>query len=168
MRKTLFALAALLGAGFAVSTSSISAAESVGYKDTPMLPGQPWHVHDPDRPLPRVVTPGATFSHNAPSPSDAVVLFDGKDLSKWKSDKGDAGWKVENGYMEVVKEAGNITTKDEFGDFQLHLEFATPGKVVGHSQGRGNSGVLIFGAFEVQVLDSYENRTYADGQAGAL
>jgi len=168
MRKTSFALAALLGAGFTANISSISAAEAVGYTDTPIIPGTKWHVHDPDRPLPRVVTPGATFSHNAPPPSDAVVLFDGKDLSKWKGDNGDAKWKVENGYMEIVKGTGSIRTRDEFGDFQLHLEFATPEKVVGNSQGRGNSGVLIFGVFEVQVLDSFENRTYADGQAGAM
>jgi hypothetical protein len=168
MRKTSFALAALLGAGFAASLSTVSAAEGVGYKDTPMLPGQPWHVHDPDRPVPHLVTPGETFSHGAPPPSDAVVLFDGKDLSKWKSDKGPAGWKVENGYMEVVKEAGSIFTKDEFGDFQLHLEFATPAKVEGNSQGRGNSGVYIYGRYEVQVLDSYNNPTYPDGEVGAI
>src|SRR6266542_3073031 len=141
MRKTSFALAALLGAGFAVT--HVSAAEGVGYKDTPMLPGQPWHVHDSDRPVPRDVTPGATFSHAAPPPSDAVVLFDGTDLSKWKSDKGSAGWKVENGYMEVVKEAGSIFTKDEFGDFQLHLEFATLAKVEGSSQTHKNNEIYI-------------------------
>lgn len=137
-------------------------------KQTPMLPGQPWRVHDATRPLPRVVTPGATFSHGAPPPSDAIVLFDGTDLSKWRGNNGPAAWNVENGYMEVVKKAGNITTKDEFGDFQLHLEFATPARVEGESQGRGNSGVFIFGKYEVQILDSYDNRTYADGQCGAL
>lgn len=168
MRNTSFTLAALFSAVFAANILPASAAEPIGYTDTPMLPDQPWHVHDPNRPIPRVVTPGATFSHNAPPPSDAVVLFDGTDLSKWKSDKGAAGWKVENGYMEAAKGAGNIRTKEDFGDFQLHLEFATPEKVVGNSQGRGNSGVLIFGDFEVQVLDSYNNRTYADGQAGAM
>src|SRR6185436_5091203 len=94
MRRNSLALVALFSAVFAANDLPASAAESVGYKDTPMLPGQPWHVHDPDRPLPRVVTPGATFSHNAPPPSDAVVLFDGTDLSKWKSDKGEAGWKI--------------------------------------------------------------------------
>lgn len=140
----------------------------VGYKDTPMLPDQPWHVHDPDRPVPRVVTPGETFSQNAPPPSDAEVLFDGKNFNKWKSDKGPVNWKLENGYMEAVKDTGNIRTKEEFGDFQLHLEFATPAKVEGNSQGRGNSGVLIFGVYEVQVLDSYNNLTYPDGQAGAM
>jgi len=168
MQKCSLLLAALVNAGFIISHSSLIAAEPLGYKDTPMLPGQPWHVHDPDRPRPRVVTPGATFSHGAPPPSDAVVLFDGTDLSKWKCDKGEAGWKVENGYVEAVKGSGNIRTKEDFGDFQLHLEFATPEKVVGNSQGRGNSGVLIFGNFEVQVLDSYDNLTYPDGQCGAM
>jgi len=168
MRMTRFVLAALLGALFTGLSFSCPAGEKPGYKDTPMLPGQPWHVHDSDRPAPRAVTPAETFSHGAPPPSDAVVLFDGSDLSKWKSDKGPAGWKVENGYMQVVKGSGSIVTKDEFGDFQLHLEFATPEKVVGNSQDRGNSGVYIFGRYEVQILDSYENPTYTDGQVGAL
>ncbi|MGC3958027.1 MAG: DUF1080 domain-containing protein [Verrucomicrobiota bacterium] len=97
------------------------------------------------------------------------MLFDGKDLSKWKNDKGgEAAWKVESGYMEVAAKAGNITTKDEFGDFQLHIEFATPAKVRGNSQGRGNSGIFLQGIYEMQVLDCYENPTYADGQAGAM
>jgi hypothetical protein len=97
------------------------------------------------------------------------VLFDGKDLSKWKNNKGgEATWKVENGYMQVAPKAGDISTKEEFGDFQLHLEFATPEKVEGHSQGRGNSGIFLHGIYEMQVLDCYENPTYADGQAGAL
>lgn len=170
MQKRLALLAALLGAGWISATAAPTnaAAKKDEHKDTPMLPGQPWHVHDMKRPVPRVVTPGATFSHGAPAPSDAVVLFDGTDLSKWKGDKGPATWKVENGYMEVAKKSGSIATKDEFGDFQLHLEFATPEKVEGNSQGRGNSGVFIFGKYEVQVLDSYDNRTYADGQCGAL
>lgn len=141
----------------------------VGYTDTPYLPGGKWHVHDPNRPQPRVVTPGAHFSDMAPPPSDAIVLFDGKDLSKWVNDKGQpAGWKVENGYMEIVGGKGSIRTKDEFGDFQLHLEFATPAQVKGDSQERGNSGVIIYGRYEIQVLDSYQNRTYADGMVGAM
>ncbi|MGC8742526.1 MAG: 3-keto-disaccharide hydrolase [Verrucomicrobiia bacterium] len=140
----------------------------VGYTDTPMLPGQKWRVHDPDRPQPRVVTPGERFSEMAAPPSDAVVLFDGKDLSKWIDGKGQpAAWKVENGYMEINGK-GSIRTKDEFGDFQLHLEFATPSVVKGNSQERGNSGILIYGRYEVQVLDSYQNRTYADGSLGSL
>ncbi len=168
MQKSFLLLAALVGAGFSVSSSNSFAAAVLGYTDTPLVPGLKWHVHDPDRPRPKVVTPGETFSHGAPAPSDAVVLFDGKDLSKWKSDKGAAGWKVENGYMEAVKGSGNIRTKEEFGDFQLHIEFATPEKVVGNSQGRGNSGVFMHGIYELQVLDTYDNLTYPDGQCGAL
>jgi hypothetical protein len=140
----------------------------LGYTNTPVLAGQPWRVHDPDRPHPRTVTPGESFSHQAPPPSDAEVLFDGKNLDQWKGNKGDATWKVENGYMEVASKAGSIRTRDEFSDFQLHLEFATPAVIDGSSQGRGNSGVLIFGTFEVQVLDSSDNPTYADGQCGAM
>jgi hypothetical protein len=170
MQKTFLVCAALAGVGILIFSSVSCAADSpVGYTDTPMIPGQPWRVHDPDRPHPKVVTPAETFSHNAAAPSDAKVLFDGKDLSQWQSDKGaEAAWKVENGYMEVVAKKGNIRTKDEFGDFQLHLEFATPVEIKGNSQGRGNSGVFIQGMYEVQVLDSYNNPTYADGQAGAM
>ena len=113
------------------------------------------------------MTPGSTSSPSAPS--DAKTLFDGKDLSKWEGSRGgDAKWKVENGYMEAVKGTGAIRTKEKFPDFQQHLEFATPAQVQGNSQGRGNSGVLINGMYEVQVLDSYNNPTYPDGQAGAI
>lgn len=168
MRKTAITLVALVSAISATSIFTSCAQEKPGYKDTPILPGQKWHVHDSDRPVPPAVTPGETFSHLAPPPSDAIVLFSGKDLSKWKSDKGAAGWKVENGYMEVVKDSGSIRTVDEFGDFQLHLEFATPAKVDGTSQGRGNSGIYLCGRYEVQVLDSFNNPTYTDGQLGAM
>lgn len=141
----------------------------LGYKDTPIIPGTEWHVHDGDRPQPRVVTSGSSFSHQAAPPSDAIVLFDGKDLSQWQGGGGKpARWKVEGGYMEVAPKSGSIRTKQGFADFQLHLEFATPSKVEGDSQGRGNSGVLINGIYEVQVLDSFNNPTYPDGQAGAL
>jgi hypothetical protein len=142
----------------------------LGFTDTPMLPGLPWRVHDPARPHPPVVTPGAT--PGAP-PSDAVILFDGKDLSKWahrgpKGEISDAKWAVRDGYFEVVPKTGSITTRDSFGSVQLHIEWASPAQVVGNSQGRGNSGVLLMGLYEVQVLDSYDNVTYADGQAGAM
>ncbi len=142
--------------------------KGVGYTTTPLIPGTKWHVHDGDRPAPPVVTPGATFSHLAPPPSDATVLFDGKDLSKWSGPGGEAKWKIEDGFMEVAPKAGSIQTKDKFADFQLHLEFATPAEVKGDSQGRGNSGVLFNGIYEVQVLDSYQNPTYPDGQCAAL
>jgi hypothetical protein len=95
--------------------------------------------------------------------------FDGTDLSKWKHGDGSAAkWKIENGYMEVVPKSGILRTKDEFGSFQLHIEWATPSKVEGNGQGRGNNGVNIFGRYEIQVLDSFNNPTYPDGQASAI
>jgi hypothetical protein len=156
---------------FCLSATTLMAADAAkpGYKDTPIIPGTKWHVHDSDRPHPPIVKPGEKFSHGAPPPSDAIVLFNGKDFSRWKSAKGgEVTWKIENDYMEVTPKSGIIRTADEFGDFQLHLEWATPSKVEGESQGRGNNGVNIFGRYEVQILDSYNNVTYADGQAGAL
>jgi len=145
---------------------------TLGYDDTPIIPGQKWKVHDSTRPQPRVVTPGTESSQAAPGkpPSDAVILFDGRDLSKWvsKKDGSPAAWKVENGYMEVVPKTGDIRTKEEFGDCQLHLEWAAPAKVEGESQGRGNSGVFLMGRYEIQVLDCYQNPTYADGTTAAI
>ena len=143
------------------------------YAWTAWVPGQPWKVHDIARPRPSVVTPGPKPGD---PPSDAIVLFSGKDLSQWyqngtganKGKQVPAKWKVENGYMEAAKGKGNIRTKDEFSDFQLHIEFATPEKVVGNSQGRGNSGVFLLGEYEMQVLDTYNNLTYPDGQCGAM
>lgn len=140
------------------------APEGVGYTDTPFLPGGKWRVHDANRPVPPVVTPGAT--PGAP-PSDAIVLFDGRDLSCFEGDHGPAQWKVVDGAMEV-NGTGSIRTKESFGDCQLHVEWATPSEAKGHSQERGNSGVFLMGRYEVQVLDSFDNRTYADGQAAAL
>lgn len=112
---------------------------------------------------PRVVTPG---NHGAP-PADAVVLFDGKDLSAWRADDGSAAkWKVEAGYAEV--RGGSILTREEFGAVQLHVEWAAPAEVKGEGQGRGNSGIYLQGRYEIQVLDSYNNPTYPIGQAGAF
>jgi hypothetical protein len=131
-----------------------------------------WAVHDPDRPLPKVIRPGTESAQELPgkAPSDAIVLFDGKDLSQWVSaeDGGPAKWKVKNGYMEVVKETGDIQTKNPFGSCQLHVEWASPVEVKDESQGRGNSGIFLMDNYEVQVLDSYGNKTYADGQAAAI
>ena len=145
----------------------------LGFTDTPILPGQKWHVHDPDRPHPRVVTPG---KEPGAAPSDALVLFDGKDLSKWdQHGRGadsaklvDAQWKVENGYFEVVPGTGDLYTREKFGDCQLHVEWAELADVKGTSQARGNSGVLLMSRYEIQVLDAYNNPTYADGQASAI
>ena len=144
-----------------------------GYKDTPLIPGQKWHVHDSDRPYPREVTPGANLG--AP-PSDAAVLFDGKDLSKWQqrgrgADRGkmlDAKWKVTDGYVEIVHNTGDLISRDKFGDCQLHVEWQEPAGIQGFSQERGNSGVYLMSRYELQVLDSYHAPTYADGQAGAI
>jgi hypothetical protein len=131
-----------------------------GYDDTPLLPGGQWQVHDGSRPQPRVVTPGAQAGG---APADAHFLFDGSSLAGWAGREGDAPWKVANGYMEVVPRSGNISTKERFGDCQLHLEFACPAEVKGESQGRGNSGVFLMGIYEIQVLDGFNNPTYADG-----
>jgi hypothetical protein len=130
-----------------------------------------WKIHDMSRPTPPVVEPGAFSTQDTQGrpPSDAIVLFDGKDLSKWQhADKSAAKWKVQNGYAQVVQETGNIQTKQEFGDFQLHVEFAEPLPAKGEDQDRGNSGVYLQGLYEVQVLDSYQNKTYPDGQAAAM
>jgi hypothetical protein len=134
-----------------------------GHTDTPFLPDSPYRVHDPDRPQPPVVDPAPGNVAVRP-PSDAIVLFDGTDLEAWTG----GPWKVEHGAMEVVPKAGDIKTKESFGDIQLHIEWATPAEVEGNSQGRGNSGVFLMGRYEIQVLDSYENPTYADGSAGAV
>jgi hypothetical protein len=143
--------------------------QPTGYKDTPVLPYQRWKVHDIDRPKPVVVTPAAVMG--AP-PSDAVVLFDGKNLDKWEF-KGKRGnpptpWKLADGYMEVNPGSGDAISKETFGDVQLHIEWSSPTELSGDSQWRANSGILIMGNYEMQVLDSFNNPTYADGQAGAI
>jgi hypothetical protein len=130
-----------------------------------------WKIHDLDRPLPPIVTPGTASTQDAPGkpPSDAIVLFDGTALEQWLSNDGStAKWKVENGYFEVAPKTGNIHTKNSFGDCQLHVEFSAPNPPHGESQGRGNSGVFLMNTYEIQVLDSYDNKTYADGQAAAV
>ena len=146
----------------------------LGFDDTPMLPGLPYHVHDYNRPHPRVVTPS---SDPGGPPSDAIILFDGKDLSKWTAHAssitraggaGEAEWKVADGYAESVPKTGDIATREKFGDCQLHIEWSEPPDVQGTSQGRGNSGVILMDRFEIQVLDAYNNPTYADGMAGAI
>jgi hypothetical protein len=164
-------VAALAIAGFAAAQSKQSKkgrTSPVGYSDTPVLPGQKWKVHDISRPRPPAVTP-APAGAPVPPPSDAVVLFDGKDLSKWRGPGAKAaGWKVENGYVEVVGGAGDLVTREKFGSGQYHLEWASPNPPDGSSQWRGNSGVLLMGRYEIQVLDSFNAPTYADGQAGAI
>jgi len=136
------------------------------------IPGQKWKVHDLSRPLPPKVTPGLPILSPAPS-SDAIVLFDGKDLSQWNGGGGRGGAaptaptnKVENGYVEM---GPTISTKEKFGDCQLHLEWTTLGEdPTRHGQGRGNSGVIMMGRYEIQVLSGYNNPSYSDGGAGSL
>jgi cell division septation protein DedD len=134
------------------------------------------------RPRPAIISPPTESNQNQPgrTPSDAIVLFDGTNVDRWKREGGprqtdpnvkpsdEPLWVVKNGYMECQPRSGGIGTRDSFGDCQLHIEWATPSMVKGNSQGRGNSGVMLHGIGEVQVLDSYENDTYPDGQASAI
>ena len=117
-------------------------------------------------PEPKVVKPGKDFSS---PPSDAIVLFDGKNLDNWVDKDGrKPKWTVADGAVTVAKGTGDIKTKDAFGDIQLHIEWRTPEKVEGEGQGRGNSGIFFCEKYELQVLDSYNNRTYSNGQAGSI
>jgi len=154
---------AIVMAGAAVAWSQVSP------------PKMDWPIHDETRPMSRVVDPGTPSTADKPGtpPSDAVVLFDGKDLSKWRQDKdgSPAKWKVASGYAEVAAGTGDIRTEQGFGDCQLHVEWMAPDPPQGKGgQDRGNSGVFLMGRYEVQVLDTYrnENKTYADGQAAAI
>jgi hypothetical protein len=166
----LIAIAAL--AGFAIAQQAEN--PDLGFKDTPYLPNQKWHVHDPDRPHPLKVTPATPSTQQRPGqpPSDAIVLFDGKDLSHWVNIKDGKEipprWKLENGYVAVVDGAGDLVSKEKFGDAQYHVEWAEPANIQGRSQARGNSGFIIQSRYEIQVLDCFDNLTYADGQAGAI
>jgi hypothetical protein len=130
-----------------------------------------WKPNDPDRPVPPVIEPGTASAQDAPGhpPSDAVVLFDGKDLSQWTGEDGQpAKWKIADGSLEVMPHTGYIHTRQPFGDCQLHVEFTEPVPAVGEGQERGNSGVFLMGLYEIQVLDSYQSKTYADGEASAV
>lgn len=136
-------LVALLGLGLSALPMRISAAD----------PGEP-----------RIVEPGPPGG----PPADAIILFDGKDLSKWKGEGGkEAQWSIDRTVMTVTR-TGSIITKEEFGDCQLHVEWSAPLEIKGSGQERGNSGVYLQGRYEIQVLDSYQNKTYFDGQAGAF
>jgi Domain of Unknown Function (DUF1080) len=122
-------------------------------------------VNQSPRAEPAIIDPGPVGG----PPSDAIVLFDGQDLSGWNNVKGgEPKWLVKDGALTVVPRSGSIATKQEFGDVQLHLEWATPAEVIGEGQGRGNSGVFLMGQYEVQILDSFNNKTYFGGQAGAI
>ncbi|MBT3374722.1 MAG: DUF1080 domain-containing protein [Lentisphaerae bacterium] len=142
-----------------------------GYDNTPVIPGTEWRVHDNRRPHPPVADPDEMAKERLPTapPEGAVILFDGTDLSGWLGKKnGPAMWEVQDGHMEAVKKSGSIRTEEAFGSCQLHVEWASPNPPKGNSQGRGNSGVFLANRYEVQILDSYNNKTYADGQCAAL
>jgi len=167
--------------GFSQAAQPQAASQAAGAPDpfpgSPVgvqLPGQKWLVHDRNRPQVRKVTPGLPIPQPRPS-SDAIVLFDGKDLSQWSTmerngQMSEAKWKVEDGYFELVPRSGSLITKQSFGDCQLHLEWMTPTGTDASRKGqmRGNSGVILMKRYEIQVLSSFDNPTYADGSAGAI
>ncbi len=145
-----------------------TAQDKPGFTDTPMLPGGQWRVHDADRPAPAVVAPAAQAGG---APSDAVILFDGRSTEAWRADR--KPWPIENGALTIPSRASsggenNLVTKQSFGDVQLHLEFRSPNPPTKTSQDRGNSGIWFMQRYEVQILDSYRNPTYADGGVGAI
>jgi len=139
------------------------------HPEGPRPPGAQWNVHSWSRPRPPVVDPGPERP-SVPPPADAVVLFGGRDLSEWQMqrDSSAAKWIIRDGAMEVVPGTGSMMTRRSFGDIQLHIEYSCPTPPHGESQERGNSGVFLMTHYEVQVLDSYDNDTYPDGQAGAI
>ena len=161
--------AGYLAAGLiAMTGGSAFAQDKPGFKDTPMLPGGKWHVHDSDRPYPDVVTPAAV---PGAAPSDAVVLFDGKTLDAWQPQA--TPWILKDGAVTSQPRAGGggenaLVSKQSFGDVQLHLEFRSPNPPTKTSQDRGNSGIWFMQRYEIQILDGYQNRTYADGTVGAI
>jgi hypothetical protein len=136
----------------------------VGYKTTPVQPWSGYHVHDPDRPEPAKVTPADNLRADKPggAPSDAIVLFDGTDTSAWKPN----AWKVQDGCLIATE--GPMATKQEFGDCQLHVEWMVPAEPTESLWNRGNNGVFLLGAIEIQVFDSYTTKIYPDGQAAAI
>ncbi len=156
----------MLAVAFALVAASPARAQGHSAQDA-----RRWEQHSLTRPKPPVIDPGPPLP-SAHAPSDAIVLFDGHGLSHWeKADDatpGAAGWKTEDDYTEVAGGAGNIRTKQSFGDLQMHIEWSTPTPPHGESQERGNSGVFLMGMYEIQILDSYENETYADGQAASV
>lgn len=154
---------AVLG-GVMIGATSLHAKEGLGFKDTPIIPGTEYHVHDGDRPQPKIVeTEGAVV---AKPPADAKVLFDGSSLDAWTSRKGAPTWEIKDGAM--VAKGADIVTKEEFGAIQLHIEWKVPAGRKVNGQGGGNSGCFLMGLYEIQILQSNDNITYPDGQAAAL
>jgi hypothetical protein len=166
MRRLLFTVVCL--------ATTMSLADSLGAGTALAQSPGDWPIHSLTRPQPPVIDPGKA-GPPVPAPSDAIVLFDGHSLDNWRATdstgaptSSSAKWKVEQGHMEVVAGTRNIATARGFGDVQLHVEWSAPVPAKGEGQERGNSGVFLMGTYEVQVLDSYHNTTYADGQASAI
>ena len=162
-------LAALLNFNRTASAAEVSYSKDgrgvPGYHDTPVQPWSGWHTHDPDRPVPERIAPGepGTQQQAGTAPSDAIVLFDGHDTSRWLPT---AEWKIADGLLVAGK--GFLTTTQAFGDCQLHLEWQAPNPPVGGLWDQGNNGLFMMGMTEIQIFDSWTNKLYADGQAGAV
>jgi hypothetical protein len=160
-----FAMTPLIAGALLAADAPSRAANGLGYDDTPFLPNSPWRVHDRKRPQTPMVEPGKEPGKEPGAPpADALVLFDGKDLSQWEG--GDPKG-IEDGAINILK-TGQIRTKQRFGDCQLHVEWATPAKDDGGPMNWGNSGVLFLEKYELQIIESHDSRIYADGIAGAI
>ncbi|MDR1371249.1 MAG: DUF1080 domain-containing protein [Dysgonamonadaceae bacterium] len=156
----------LSGVLLSIASSGFAQEQSKYPEPMPMKP----QMSEYWTPQPPVITPGTTTANAVMSPpSDAIVLFDGKDLSEWQNTKGEAaGWTVHDGVVTVNKKAGDILTKQSFEDFQLHIEWQIPENIAGSNQGRGNSGIFLQDKYEIQILDCYNNETYVNGQTGSI
>lgn len=166
MKQTHFIFKTLLVSLTAAACTGVNAQQKEYPKPEPMKPGMSEYW----TPQPAIVTPGSARPDAFLSaPSDAIVLFDGKDLSAWESAKGGpAQWIVRNGAFTIDKKTGDIQTKQKFENFQLHIEWQIPENITGSSQVRGNSGVYLQGLYEIQILDCYNNETYVNGQTGSV
>jgi hypothetical protein len=158
----------VLPAAILLAAASLIAEDRPGYTDTPFLPGSKWRVHDRDRPQPPLVAPGREAGQ---PPADAIVLFDGRNLDQWigvkpgGNEEKPAG--IEDGAINILK-TGELRTRRDFGDCQLHVEWATPAKPDGDPMIWGNSGILFFAKYELQIIESHDCHIYADGIAGAI
>lgn len=165
LHTTLIAAALLTGspAGFAAEELIFARDGSgvYGYTNTPVLPWCGFHVHDPNRPAPPRINPGPATA-SAPAPADAIILFNGTDLSRWQT----PAWKVEEGCL--VAGDGAFATQQSFTNFQLHLEWMAPKNFEGPWYNRGNNGVLLHGLYEIQIFDSFNEKLYPDGQAASI
>jgi hypothetical protein len=153
--------AALVGITIWAAAGSAQGEEKYGYDDTPMLPDSQWRVHDRERPQPPMVDPGA---EPGDPPADAIVLFDGKDLVQWEGGSDDS---IADGAINMLKTDG-LSTKQKFGDCQLHAEWATPAEADGGPMNWGNSGIFFMGLYELQIIESHAGRIYADGITGSI